>query len=248
MMKKRWWGQSAACWITLLGIASATQAASFSVSPVRVDLSPRQLSQALIVRNESNDKALVLQLQTVSWSQEAGKDIYLPTTALLATPPIFTIPAGAIQVIRVASLRPPVGSEEKPFRLLLREVPGPARADTTGVQIALEIHLPVFLKPLVASTPDLHWRARLEPEGHLRLSLENKGNAHVQVANLVLTALGSAETVASETAFSYVLAQQSRDWLFKLNLAKLDEIKRGVRLKALSDSAAIDIELIPESH
>src|SRR3546814_9833017 len=59
----------------------------------------------------------------MAWSQSGGKDVFAAVDDILATPPIFTIPAGGSQVIRVGSRRAPDPQHERAYRLFLREVP-----------------------------------------------------------------------------------------------------------------------------
>src|SRR5258705_9240239 len=84
-------------WLLAIGPASA---GSIAVNPVRVTLSATKSTGALVVRNSGAD-ASVVQLQILSWSQQDGQDIYVPANDVLATPPIFTVPAGGSQTVRI---------------------------------------------------------------------------------------------------------------------------------------------------
>ena len=85
------------------------------VSPVRVDLSARKATAAMTVRNDS-DQPVVIQLQTVAWSQAGGQDSTTPTSDLIATPPLFTLPAQSSQIVRVGLRKPdPLASRRFAF-------------------------------------------------------------------------------------------------------------------------------------
>ena len=71
-------------------------AGSLSVTPIRVELSSAQRSVALTVRNDG-DQPSVVQAQLVAWSQADNDDLLEQTTDILASPPIFTVAAGASQ-------------------------------------------------------------------------------------------------------------------------------------------------------
>ena len=47
----------------------------------------------MTVRNTGSEPA-VIQMEVMSWSQAQGKDVYTLSKEILATPPIFTVPAG----------------------------------------------------------------------------------------------------------------------------------------------------------
>lgn len=226
---------------------AVSHAANFTVSPVRVELSAAHPSIALTVRNESADEPVVVQLRTVAWSQDAGDDIYAQTTDLLAAPPIFTIPAGASQVIRIGLRRPPTAEQEISYRLYLREVPPAAKPGFAGVQIALEMSLPVFIKPKGASAPVLHWQAASQPgsDGALKLIVKNDGTAHAQVANLVLSAAGNDRPVATHGQFAYILPGQSRQLTFTPSSGSTPPVAAGLHLTGYSDAGDIDSNVAP---
>ena len=113
----------AACGLAFFFFAAGVWAGSFQVGPVSATLTADQPVAALTVRNTGGAPA-VIQLEAMAWSQAAGKDTYVPTSDILATPPIFTVAPGASQVIRVGSRAPGV-QEERAERLFLREGPPP---------------------------------------------------------------------------------------------------------------------------
>src|SRR4051812_46070459 len=115
----------------LLGAVGVANAGSFAVNPVRATLSAKQTVSSLVVRN-SGSESTVIQLEVVNWAQEDGKDVYTPTKELLATPPIFTVPPGGSQVVRVGLRRATDSQRELAYRLFLQEVP-PAKTDVQGL-------------------------------------------------------------------------------------------------------------------
>jgi fimbrial chaperone protein len=61
-------------------------AGSFSVSPIRIELSSAQRSAVLTIRN-GGDQPVVVQAQLVDWSQADNEDRLEPTNDLIASPP-----------------------------------------------------------------------------------------------------------------------------------------------------------------
>lgn len=216
-----------------------SHAGAFVVSPVRATLSATQSVAALTVRNDG-DQPAVVQLEAVSWSQREGKDIYTTTREILATPPIFTVPAKATQVVRVGLRRVPDPYSELAYRLYLQEVPPPPKPGFQGLQVALRIGVPVFVLPPVVAKPVLNWEVAVIPDGTLKLSLENSGNAHVQLANFKLSLVSGAELAALQVA-AYVLPGQSQSWV-----VKPDRIPRPgdtLHLFAQTDAGDIRVEI-----
>lgn len=238
------------------GVASAgfalactlAQAANFTVTPVRVELSQQRPSAALTVKNEMTDESVVVELRAVAWTQNSGEDVYTPAQDLLATPPIFTLAPGATQVIRVGLRHPPADDREVSYRLFLREVPPPPKPGFAGVQIALEMRLPVFAKPRAPAAPLLKWHAEPLSDGALALIVTNDGTAHAQVANLVVTATGVERPVATYPEFAYVLPGQTRRLVLKRGPNAPAITGSTLHLKAYSDAGDIDSALAPETR
>jgi fimbrial chaperone protein len=239
-------------WITGVLLAAgcmAAQAANFIVSPVRAELSPGQSSAALTVTNETSDEPVVVELRAIAWSQKDGEDIYTPTTELIATPPIFHVAPGGSQVVRVALRRPPASDRETAYRLILREVPPPPKPGFAGIQIALEMSLPVFAKPRAPTAPALQWKLESQPGGAIGLSVHNQGSAHAQIADLKLLAPGIEQPVGTFSQFAYILPGETRHLPIERGQGVLPEtVGSSLHLTAYSDAGEIDARLAPEQR
>jgi fimbrial chaperone protein len=226
----------------LIGAAATASAGSFSVNPVRATLSAKQPVGSLVVHNNGSE-ATVVQLETVSWAQEGGKDVYTPTKDILATPPIFTVPAGGSQVVRVGMRRGAEPQRELTYRLFLQEVP-PARTDVQGLRVVLRVGVPVFVTPAVAATPLLRWQAVRTGDGGLKVRLTNSGNAHIQVAKSKLMLSSGAQPLVVQDVPAYVLPGQSRDWVYKLT--PLPPSGSPLRVTAQTDAGDMQAEVVVE--
>ena len=220
--------------------SSAAIAASFGVSPVRVTLSESQSMGALTVRNDGTEPAS-LQMEMLNWSQAQGQDVLTPTRELLANPPIFTVPAGGSQLVRVGLRRAPDGQRELTYRIVLQELPPPPNPDFMGTRMLMRISLPVFVLPKVDAKPALLWQATRTPQGALKISLTNNGNAHIQIANFSLSLPGSAQPWITQQTSDYVLIGQSFDWILPAN-ADYSIPKSGATIQLFAQTDAGDIE------
>jgi fimbrial chaperone protein len=182
------------------------------VTPIRATLSAAQPVIALTVRNDGAEQTVV-QVDTLSWAQREGDDVYAPTREIIATPPIFSIAPGASQAIRVGLRRQPDDARELTYRVSLQEVPPPPKADFKGLRVALRMIVPIFVMPPAATAPRLQWRVAPAGPGALSVALRNDGNAHVHVTRLRLESAG--QELGQQLAPGYVLPGQSRAWLFK---------------------------------
>ncbi|HES76151.1 MAG TPA: molecular chaperone [bacterium] len=215
----------------------SVQAANLGVSPLRVELAPGQTSAVLSLNNHG-DKAVVVQLEAVRWTQENGQDVYAPTRDLVASPPVFTLEPGAVQLIRIGLRKPADDGQEMAYRLFLQEVPGALSAGRATVQMALKISLPVFVLPKEV-VRKLEWSLQRTTDGRLRLRAQNLGTTRVQLVGLVVYAPGDSKPLASEAQMSYVLAGQSRDWLLTPK-DKLPATLSMLRVQSGSDNGRIE--------
>jgi fimbrial chaperone protein len=224
----------------VLDASGVAQASSFSVNPVRVTLSAKQPVAAITVRN-SGTESTVVQLETTAWSQDQGADVLQATGDLLATPPIFTVPAGGTQIVRVGLRGARDMKGEVTYRLILREVP-PSKPLQTGLRVALKISMPIFVVPSTNVAPDLQWRAARSANGQVRVYATNTGNAHVQLGKLELAAGGSV--LGSRNLAEYVLPGNTRSWLVEAKGAPATGAK--VRISTTSDSGAFQSDVALE--
>lgn len=239
------------CWRTMVGTAFCAAAfitpwcavaANLEIDPVRIELSPRQQTVAITIRN-SSDQPTTLEIKPVAWSQVDAKDVYAPTRELLVSPPLVTIPAHGEQVIRAALRRQADPTKELTYRINLQELPAAPAAGATGVQVALRIGLPVFVKPASGkAAPKMEWKLMHQSDGSVKVGFRNPGNAHIQISDFSLLNPGSNGVIAEEQGASYILAGQAREWHLKTNPAEKIAGNR-LRLKAFTDAGDADKEL-----
>ena len=207
-------GARAAFCLGLLCLAiEPALAGSIAVNPVRVTLSASKVAGALTVRNSGAEPSVV-QLEIVSWSQHDGKDVYVPTRELLATPPIFTVPAGGSQIVRIGLRQSADPRREVSYRVIMQEVPPPPKPDFRGLRVALRLSVPVFVTPTV-SAPTLQWRAILTSQGDVSIVAANTGNAHVQIIGFKLAVAGTDLPAITPPEAAYVLPEQHHDWTLR---------------------------------
>lgn len=222
--------------------ASLAGASDLLVDPTRIDLSPRNQTAAVTATNNS-DQPTSIQIHAVAWTQVDGRDVYAPTRDLLVSPPIVTIAPNAEQIVRTALRRQADPTVELAYRIYLQELPPEPTAGFAGLQVALRIGLPVFVQPQDGlAAPDMVWTVARGPDNRLKVGLHNQGKAHVQVLDFALFLPGGDKPIAGESAMSYTLAGQSREWMLKAALPANPTGGR-LRLQAYTDAGTIDMEV-----
>lgn len=232
---------SCLAFLLFLAPAFAHAAATLTVSPVRVELSKARGTAVLTLRNDGDSPAVV-QTQIMTWYQQDGTDQHAETNDILVSPPLFSLAAGATQIVRLGLRRAPDPSRELTYRLFLQEVPSAAPAAQQTVRMALRISLPVFVDAIDSKPPRLAWSARREPTGQLRISVENSGPKHVLLFDLRAGAPGAEAAPLAAQGPQYVLAGQQRSWLTKLADGAAWDAPR-VRVRARSDAGDVDTEI-----
>ncbi|MEA3044994.1 MAG: fimbrial chaperone protein [Sphingomonadales bacterium] len=190
------------------GVANAS---SLEISPVSVNLVAGQSTRVIEIRNRGGS-SVAIQIRAYAWSQSGNTDVLVPTRDIILSPPIFTIPAGASQTIRLL-LRGPGGTGERSYRLLLDEVLSPD-AQRSQVGIALRISLPVITAAASPPSRSLRWRARRGPGNQILVSAANTGNVYDKVHAIAVTLPdGSHPAIASSGDNPYLLTNAQREWV-----------------------------------
>ncbi len=170
----------------------AAHSASVQVVPVRVEISAQRTAGELRIIN-SGDKPVSMQVDPREWSQNVdGVDQLAPTEELLAVPPLFTIPPGRDQIVRLGLLGQPSPTHEKTFRLLVTELaPASGEREASAVRIRLQLSIPVFVAPSESEAiPELVVEdTRIGADGVI-VTLRNTGNTHVKLKQLSVAASG----------------------------------------------------------
>ena len=218
-------------------------AGSFSISPLRAELSASAQTAALTLRNQESAPAVV-QAEVMLWEQVNGEDRVTPTRDLLVSPAVFTLPADGSQLVRVALRRPADPQRELSYRLILTEVPQQARPDFTGLNVALRLSLPIFVAPTTAASARLDWSAARGADGAIAVTARNAGNAHARILNFnVAPAAGSAPAIPQDVT-AYLLPGQARTWTLdnKHNDATSSTDWRRLRVKGTTESGDFEVE------
>ena len=215
-------------------------AGSFSVSPVRLTLTAAEPIAALTVRNSGGEPA-VIQLEVASWIQEEGSDRYQPSRDLIASPPIFTVPPGGSQIVRLALRRAPEARQELTYRVYLAEVPSAPSPGFTGTRVALELGVPVFVSPIAGGVPSLHWQLARRPDGKVSILARNSGALSARITSISLSSAAGANT-SRQTIATDVHAGQQREW--PLNDKQLSAAGTSLRLNARTERGDVEADVV----
>lgn len=202
--------------ITLL--LPIAHAAELAVLPVGLSLNESNTKGVITVSNHGKE-SVVIQAETMYWTQANGKNIHTLTQDMLVNPPLFTIPAGQSQLLRVGLRKMPTSQQEVAYRLILREVPPPpltkaqiAEGEQGNIRVLLQLSLPVYITPK-APVSLSQWTAQQAANGNITLKLNNSGNVHILVNELKLRNVNANNAVLTSVQVNdVVLPGQNKHW------------------------------------
>ncbi len=230
--------------LVVLALGTPTvRATSFTVVPVRVEVSPKHLHTTLQVTNNGGEKVTV-QLHPVQWLLQDGKEFERDTEDLVFNPSIFTLMPHQTQSVLVGLRQYTATAMEQTYRLILEEVPTPPPAGFTGIHTLLRLSIPLFVSPMGPSSAKLSWSLHRTSRG-ITLSVENNGNAHIQIKHLALSLADSKKPIVIQNGSVYVLPGGRKEWLVD-NVHFTEGV--GISLQSVTDGNFISEKLILLSH
>jgi len=171
----------------------------------------------------------LLQLNVLSWTQDATGDVLAPTREVLANPGVFLLKGGEQQVARFA-LRTKADVQERSYRIVIQEVP--RQRVENGLATVLRLMVPIFV-PTPNPNVAVEWNARRSAQG-IEIMVRNVGNTHVQIKKVDLS--GDTMAPVSKTVNLYVLPGATGT----IRMPPVNRVETGTVLKlaAESDQAA----------
>ncbi len=190
--------------LCMLAAQMPASAGVFSVTPVRIYMTPKDRAIAVTLTNEG-DSPLVLQAELYIWEQNPdGTDKLTPTEDLLLSPPIVKLGPKGRQVVRLAMLAPRDPLRQMTYRMILREVPqGPPPKESIQVPIALALNMPVFVTPPQARREVSCTIERADPRT-LQATCGNTGTAYAQIREMTLKS-SDGRVLATFEGGTYIL-------------------------------------------
>ncbi|HEY5900843.1 MAG TPA: fimbria/pilus periplasmic chaperone [Burkholderiales bacterium] len=197
----------AALALALCTLAQAAAAGVFSVTPVRIYMTPKDRAVAVTINNES-ESPIALQADVYVWKQTSeGADELVLSEDLILAPPIIKLGPKARQVVRLARLQPPDASRQLTYRLILRELPEANPSKGIDVPIALALSMPVFITP-PGARHETNCSARRSDSQSVALTCANGGTAYAQVREIAVRQ--GDEVVARFETGTYLLPGAQR--------------------------------------
>lgn len=192
-------------------LSAPAWAGFFTVTPVRIFMSPRDRAVAVTITNDGDDE-LVMQADVFAWSQKpGGEDELVLSEDLILSPPILKLAPKARQVVRLAMVSVPRADRQLTYRMIVREVPEARQGDKdVKLQVALAFSLPVFITPPSAKR-ELDCNAEKLAPDTLRISCDNRGAVYAMPREFTVSSSAGQRLAARETG-GYILPGVKRSF------------------------------------
>lgn len=201
--------------------ADAQQPGSILIWPINPVLDGDSRAAALWLENPGKTP-VTLQVRVYAWAQPDGRDAYAPQDEILGTPPIVSIQPGERQLIRLTRTTPPPAVAEKPYRVIVDEIPTSNAQTVPGAAVSFRMRysLPLFSYPrgevhkgktkVARPGPALGWRLGADASGQF-VEIRNMGGGHARLTDLAFVS-GNIRSAVAEGLFGYVLAGATMRW------------------------------------
>lgn len=205
--------------LLLTAALPAAHAATFSVSPTRVELDAKHRAAILTVNN-SGDAPLRMQVRPMLWTmQPDGEWKLTPSDDLIVTPELLEVAPGKSLQMRVGSMVD-AGATETSYRLLIDELPNLGEGTSTAhpeIKVLTRVSLPVFDEPASPRRMPLLRSAALR-KGVLELGIGNDGNQRLDAQSVKVSVSDGAGHALGEhdEVENYVLAGST--WFLRVKL------------------------------
>lgn len=199
--------------ISLAFFINTVFASNISVEPTTVILTPKNTVQSITVAN-ADVQPLLLQIQSMAWTQMNGLDSYQNTQDLLISPPIVNIPPGEERIIRIGFINQAFPLKaERPYRIFLQQVLTDKEThliNSDKIKVALRIGIPVFIEPQTNPQPQLIWKRTVSKNGEIFLSANNIGTKHVKINAIQIKDANNKTFLLDD--FKYILPNSTQYW------------------------------------
>jgi fimbrial chaperone protein len=218
--------------VSMTSLAAGAQA--LAVLPVNILVQPGQKAATLTVTNQGTSETAI-QIRAFAWNQPDGADQLTTSDAVIVSPPLASIAAGATQVVRII-LRQSPQTAEATYRILVDQIP--PKPEPGIVHVVLRMSIPIFAQPSTRAVPHVRFHVDYDA-GQLYLVGINDGLHHEAIRNIVLSTTDGRALKADVSSSPYILAGVTRRWHIAVD-GSVPMPSQSLRLTAHADAGAIE--------
>lgn len=192
-------------------------ATELNINPVSFYFNHSNKIQTLEIENLGNI-AVTLQLDAKTWHQnDVEENIYQPTNDFLVTPPLFNLPPGKKQLVRIALLKSEKNSDEKAYRLIIRELLANSAENNKNLHMTLHVLLPIFVEPIKKQSLSYLYNIVSVNADQANVIVKNTSNQHLLINQLEILNSDGQVINQNNQVIAYVLPNMSKTIVCKLS-------------------------------
>jgi fimbrial chaperone protein len=226
---------------SLLGLAVAAPSASakghLQARPTMLELAPGAAAGRMTLAN-TGDEPVPAQVRVFAWIQKDGEDVLVPTSDIVLSPPIVTVPAGAEQLVRIVRQGKPPARSDQAYRIVVDELPGKPKNRDAAVGILMRYVLPLFVRSDEAD--DAALSCRIDRSAAIALECRNSGGRAAQLGATRLQGEGKSYELTAGL-LGYVLPGSVRRW--PLDAARLKLVGHSPKMESQLDGVRTSITI-----
>lgn len=223
--------------VVLLNVAPiVARAGTLQVDPVLVEIGAARRTGLVRIRNVET-QPITIRAYALDWSQTTGEDVYSENnTDLILSPPVFTIPGGGTQNLRMGPRRSTVIG--RAYRLMIEEVPEARIAG--AVQVAIRLNIPLYVNVPAGASANLIWSASRSADGRYVVEATNTGKGYVRLERSAVTA-ATGLTIGDDVNLGTVLPASTRRWILKSGalVSNPEALRRISRVSSATSSQPV---------
>ncbi len=212
---------------------NAWAAASVQIWPINPVIKAEEKATGLWLENRGNEE-VTLQVRVFAWEQDAG-DAYANQKTIMPSPPVFSLPSGEKQLIRLTKIGDVAPGIEDAYRIIVDEVPvksGSSDVQGSLLKFQMRYSIPLFAygdgaqpmteqgDPTLRTLENgLSWRI---VDG--QLEIRNSSNHHVRLTEARIVN-GETELAQGNELLGYVLAHSTNRWPVPKGMSKQSSLK-----------------------
>ncbi|WP_320734345.1 fimbrial biogenesis chaperone [Enterobacter kobei] len=207
--------------LIMLLTSSAALATGLQVTPLSVELSEDTKATEMWLLN-TKSTPIDAQIRLYKWDQRENKDILLPTSSLIISPPFTKIPPGGKQLVRLIRGKPsgdfPVMEN---YRVVVNELPSASKKEK-GVDFVMEYSLPAFVlnRPVDKKSQTTSF-IMINKEGKQFLRAVNKGTYFSHLYDMYYVSPAGKKIPLNIGGMGYILPGKEMEWDTGMNSSAL---------------------------
>lgn len=217
--------------------------ADITISPVQLYITGErgQSSTTAVINSMGETSERTYEIEVLKWEQDQnGEDVLTPDHTLIVNPENFVLKPDASRTVRFGfkqNIESMQLKKQESWRVRFVEIP--SVLNQTGVNIALNFSLPVFVGN--GFKPDMVFNLTKNNKNESILVARNNGTAHFQLTNFSIQDK-SKKVVKDVNVLKYILPQrETKINLGKFNPQKIKEL--NINIAPISDRPSMSFDV-----